>query len=681
MNRYLIIAAKNWLLLATFNLLLLLVTLYIFFSAQRIWTAKARLILPKSTSTLNANLGTLGNISSGEGAVFSQQLNSLKILASIITSRDGLREVWKQDSEKELYPRLASYEKLFTVSPHSESTIIEIEAEGSSPEIARQRTQNLISTFQERLKQLRTEEASQRVKFLGEELKKARQDLQETEIALNDYKSSVNLVSTDLQTKETLLAIKILSTEKSQVTAQVKARETKVKELSARLNMNPEQSLQSLRLGENSEYLSLQQELSRIETSLTKARTKFFDNSPQIQHLLGERENLLNRLQKFGAQSLVIQTNPNKTVSSDSSNLIQELILADSEAKEFRQKANQLQQEIEQLKQELKLLPGKQRRSLELQRKYETAKGVHNGLMAQIQEGKLNGFSAYPNVQILDAPDVDPKPTKPRKKLIALGSLLTFIFSNATILLFSDKRQSLLSIKEIQNADFSILASIPELKNPEIDIRQDEKVMVEFQRLASTVSLMKFERNRLMIASTSEGEGKTTILLGLAHALVDLGFKVLMLDGDYRRASLSQRLGCSQLTELPLVSSKPISLEEKLDLFPTTPQTKNIAAFIARGTFCQQLEEIENEGQYDYVLIDSPPIGLTSEAAMMAKVVSNLLFVVRPGLTNANDFEHSLEQVSNHQGKIVGLVVNGINDQAKSYLRYQRKIYLSESLE
>ena len=681
MNKYVMIAAKSWKLLATFNLLLLLVTVYIFLSAQRTWSAKAKLILPKSTSDLNANLGTLGNISSGEGAVFSPQLNSLKILASIITSKDGLRDVWKQDSEKELYPRLAAYEKLFTVSPQSESTIIEVEAEGSSPELAKQRTENVIETFQKRLKQLRAGEASQRAEFLGEELEKARQNLRGAETSLNEYKSSVNLVNNDLQTQEILSAIKTLSTEKSQATAQAKASEAKVTELSARLEMTPEQGLQSLRLGENSEYLSLQQELSRIETNLTKARAQFFDNSPQVEYLAAEREKLRRQLQNYDGSSLAVQTNSAKTTSSDSSSLIQQLILSDSEAKESQQKSQQLQVEIDRLNQELKLLPGKQKQLIELQRRYDTAEGVHNGLVAQVQESKLNGFSSYPNVQVLDAPDVDPKPIKPRKKLIALGYLLTSVFGSTAIVLFLDKRQSLLDIKDLQNVDLPVLASVPELKNPERDIRQDERVIIEFQRLASAVSLMKLERSRLMITSTTAGEGKTTVLLGLAHALVDLGFRVLIVDGDYRRASLSNRLGYSQQKELPLLSSKPIFVKEKLDLFPTISQSRNIAEFVARGTFIQQIETMQNEGNYDYVLIDSPPVGLTSEAAMMARAIHNLLLIVKPGLTNSNEFYHTQEQINTHKSEITGLVINGVSDKNKSYLRYQRKIYLSESLE
>ena len=679
MNKYLTTVAKHWKLLTAFNLLLLLSTVYIFATAQKTWTAKSKLILPKSTSDLNADLGTLGNLSSGEGAVFSQQLNSLKILSSIITSKDALKEAWEQDPQKELYS-LGSYAGLFIVTPQNESTIIEIEADGSSPEIAKQRTENLVSAFQNRLKELRAGEASQRVEFVNEELEKAKQDLESAEVALNNYKGSVSLVNNDLQTQETLSAIKTLSTEKSQVMAQAKASQAKVQELSARLNMSPEQGLQALRLGENSEYVSLRQELSTIETRLTKARAQFLDNSPQVEYLLGEKEKLSDRLLKYGGQSLSIQTNTDRTASGDSSNLIQELILADSEAEESIQRVNQLQQEIDKLNQELKLLPDRERKSLVLQRDYETAKGVYNGLMAQLQQSKFNGFSTYPNVQVLDAPNVDLNPTKPKRKLIALGFLLAGFFGNTAIILFLNQRQSLLDIKEIRNLDFPILANIPELKNPLVDIRQDERVMVEFQRLASAVSLMELKQNRLMVTSSTEAEGKSTILLGLAYALVDLGFKVLLVDADYRKASLSQRLGYFSQQELPLVSSKPVSLEKKLDFIPTIPQIGNIVEFIARGTFDRQLDEIQSQIDYDYVLIDTPPVSLTSEAAIMAKVISNLLFIVKPGLTDADQFYHSVDQIANHQGRIRGLAVNGINLKDKS-LRYPKKIYLSESLE
>jgi Mrp family chromosome partitioning ATPase len=65
-----------------------------------------------------------------------------------------------------------------------------------------------------------------------------------------------------------------------------------------------------------------------------------------------------------------------------------------------------------------------------------------------------------------------------------------------------------------------------------------------------------------------EGEGKTTVTLGLARALVDLGFRVLMVDGDFLQAELTHKLGYTkELNSTPT----PISIEPNLNLLPAIP--------------------------------------------------------------------------------------------------------------
>ena len=679
MNKFILTAAKQWKILLLFNLLLLASTVYILLFAERTWTAKAKLILPKPTSALNADLGTLGTIEGGDGAVFSQQLNSLKILASIITSKDVVRDVWQQDQEKDLYPRLEQYRNLFSVSPENESTIIDISVDGSSPEVAKERSKMLLVTFQKRLQQLRTAGALEQSSFFSEEIAVSRSNLEKAEAALNDYKSSANLVDNDIQAQEILSGIKALNTEKSQAIAQGKANQARARELSARLNMTPEAGLRSLRLGENPEYLALQQSLSNIESRLAIARAQFFEDSPQIQNLLGEKAKLTSKLAGYGDQDLSSQPGFNGSSSQNSSGLIQEMILADSAAKESQQQVKQLGLEVEQMNQELQQLPGKQKKLIELRRRFNTAEGVHNGLMAQAQGSKLNGLSSYPNAQILDEPDVDLKPTKPKKSLVLLGYLLASSLGSVAIILLFDQGQTLLDIRDIEEIDLPILANIPVLKNPQQDIRLDESVVIELQRLALAVSMMELKKDRLMVTSTTGKEGKTTVVLGLAYALADLGFRVLMVDGDHRHANLSHSLGYFEQQESALVTVQPAAIAERIDLLPAISQPKNIAEFFARGAFEQELNIIQQEKSYDYVLVDSPPISLTSEAAMMSRIIQNILYVVRPGLTDSEQFFHSVKQVDTHDGNIAGLIINGVNNK-KPYLTYKSKVYLPESV-
>lgn len=66
MNKLMLTAARHWKLLSLFNFLLLAITVSVMVFSKKTWTAESKLILPKPTTALNADLGTLGNINSGQ---------------------------------------------------------------------------------------------------------------------------------------------------------------------------------------------------------------------------------------------------------------------------------------------------------------------------------------------------------------------------------------------------------------------------------------------------------------------------------------------------------------------------------------------------------------------------------------------------------------------------------------
>jgi Mrp family chromosome partitioning ATPase len=160
------------------------------------------------------------------------------------------------------------------------------------------------------------------------------------------------------------------------------------------------------------------------------------------------------------------------------------------------------------------------------------------------------------------------------------------------------------------------------------------------------------------------GEGKTTVTLGLARALVDLGFRVLVVDGDFRQAGLSRCLGYTQ--DLSIVE-QPVRLQQNLDLVPTLPKQGKIVEMVTRGQFKQSLAAAQSAKNYDYVLIDSAPVSQTSETALMTAIIPNVLFIVRSGVSDRDSVTHSLNQLAQHNAKIVGLVVNGLETRARSY--------------
>ena len=133
----------------------------------------------------------------------------------------------------------------------------------------------------------------------------------------------------------------------------------------------------------------------------------------------------------------------------------------------------------------------------------------------------------------------------------------------------------------------------------------------------------------MLVTSAIPGEGKTTVTLGLSKALADLGFRVLMVDGDFHKAELTNSLPYVGLDAEP---GKPIQVTSNLYLQTkdTWPQQSNNAALVKQGKFEQHLEILELDDDYDYVIIDSAPVSLASETALMATTISNVLYVVPP---------------------------------------------------
>ncbi|NEQ84137.1 MAG: exopolysaccharide biosynthesis protein, partial [Moorea sp. SIO2I5] len=356
MNRFITIAIRHWKPVICLNIVLSAIALYSASKVTEVWAARAKLILPKSSSDLNANLGTLGDFRD-RGVAFSQQVNPLNNLSSIMTSNDTISQVWEFDPEKSLYPRLSEYKSLFDVSPEGESTIISLSAEGSTPELARQRTAALIEAFQQRLNELRLDDAVQRSQFMRKELEQAAENLRQAQAALVAFKASSNLVSAENQTREMVTAINTLTTEQAQVLAQARASKARVEALSTRLELNPEQGIRSLSLGENQDYQFFRQELSEVEVLLAQTQAKFTDGHPQVQALLEQREELQNQIKGYIFQARAAQPGVNATIAQESAALIRQLILAESQTQAYYSQGKQIQTQIDQLGSTLKTLP------------------------------------------------------------------------------------------------------------------------------------------------------------------------------------------------------------------------------------------------------------------------------------------------------------------------------------
>jgi len=681
------IIRRHWLPLLGLNSVVLAATIYAVIYAGMtippVWKANAQLNLPKTSGGLNASLGTLGNIQS-QGAEF-RDVNPLEIQLAILTSDVVLERVLAVDPEKSSYSRLSSYKQLFEVTPQIDSSLIALAAQGTRPDLAFKRVNALIDAYQQRLNELRRSDANFREMFAQEDIEQARINLNQAQTALANFQQSTGLSDINEQTKGLIEAINNLKTTQATVIAQAQANETQAQVAAAGLGTTPQQAMTSLRLGENQEYQAIRQKVSEVEIALAEARGKYTDESPTVQSLMSQRQELINQLNQQvaiavpGANAQEVDTTLGGSGSRDSRiEMIAELTRNQTTAQGLQQQASQIQNQIDKLNAELNSITTNQAKLLDLQRRYEIAEGVYKGTIAQIQQGKTNPFNVYPNVQVLDEPSIDPKPIIVSRKLIAFGGILAAIFGSAALIFFLENRNPLLKPKDLMKVEFPLLGSIPRLKRPDMERALGAEIEIEFQRLASAVLML--ENQCLMVTSATCGEGKTTVTLGLALALVNFGFRVLIVDGDLRQAEMTRRLGRTKKKIKANAQPTPISVYPGLDLIPAPSIPKGkIAEYFARGGFEQCLSSIRGSGCYDYVLVDGPPVGLASETTLMSAVVCNALFVVRSGTSDRYPVMDSFEQLTRHNARIMGLVVNDVESRTEGYRYYGRQRELLET--
>ncbi|MUH00470.1 AAA family ATPase [Scytonema sp. UIC 10036] len=667
MNRVLAITGRHWKPLLFLNALLLASAVAYVHYSEKVWTATTQLILPDPTSNLDANLGTLGSLKNREPG-FSDQVNPLKVQASILTSDAILEQVLATDPEKSKFDRLFKYKKLFDVTPQEKSTIILMSVNGSSPALARSRTNNLIKAYQNRLNELRQANSQARLQFSQKELDQAKYRLVQAQIELSNFRQSTGLANVEEQTKGLVNTLDTLTASYAQAQAQAEAYRNRAVSLSNRLNLTFNQAVKSVGLSENENYKYVRQKLAEVEAVLVQQRTTLTEDHPQIQNLVNQRNQLQRQLQQYIA-STAANTKVDTTIASESqagrSTLIQQLILAESEASGQKKQAELLNLQIEKLNTILKSLPANQQKLVELQRQVDVAEGVYKGLVAQVQQNNIDAFNAYPNVQVLDPPKVDSKPTSPKISLVVINTFLAAIISSLALVLLLERRNPLLSPKDLQAIRFRIVARIPRLKQTNAGWQQGKNTEIEFQRLASSISLQSINDGRLLITSAIMGEGKTTMTVGLASALVDLGFRVLVVDGDLRHAQLSRCFGFTQHSQ---ITSQPVEIQPNLDLLATVPLAgEKIVQLVRQGRFEQMLRAAQSTKNYDYVLIDSAPVSLTSETVLMAMDTPNVMFVVRPGISHSHAVQESLEQLTQHNACLIALVVNGEETKTRPY--------------
>ena len=177
----------------------------------------------------------------------------------------------------------------------------------------------------------------------------------------------------------------------------------------------------------------------------------------------------------------------------------------------------------------------------------------------------------------------------------------------------------------------------------------------------------------VVITSTGENEGKSTVAMNLAQAVATSGKTVLLVECDMRRRSLADMLGVHGKAGLYAVLVGQATLDDAvvamspegmffLDAEPSIPSPSDILASKRFKNFLASAEE-----KYDYVIFDTPPVGAFVDAAVLSSLVDGTLVVVREDGTPRDAAINTVEQLKKADANILGTVMNFCDYTGTSY--------------
>lgn len=184
------------------------------------------------------------------------------------------------------------------------------------------------------------------------------------------------------------------------------------------------------------------------------------------------------------------------------------------------------------------------------------------------------------------------------------------------------------------------------------------------------------------VTSSMRGEGKSTTAINLSYVFASKGSKVLLIDADLRIPSVAKKLNIESSVGLAdLLKNKgshantAIQSHELENWFILT--SGDIPPNPSELLGSKRMERILNElrQEFDYIIIDLPPVNIVSDAVAISNFITGMLVVIREEYTEKKELERCFRQLKMSNVKVLGCVMNGTKTGSKYYSKYKRYRY------
>ena len=330
---------------------------------------------------------------------------------------------------------------------------------------------------------------------------------------------------------------------------------------------------------------------------------------------------------------------------------------------------------------------------LSVERQQKVKEALYLFLLQKREENELSqAFTAY-NTRIVTPPHGSMLPTSPvRKNIFMVAFALGLLIPIVIIFMRENMNTRVRGRKDLESVTVPFIGEIPLFtrkkkrifgKKPQevkaVVVKEGNRDIINeaFRVLRTNLEFMTGKdktSNVIIMTSFNPGSGKSFLTMNIAMSLAIKGKKVLVIDGDLRHASASSYIDSPDKGLSDYLGGRIDNLDEiivpdpkhkSMDILPVGTIPPNPTELLFDERLKQTIDTVRE--QYDYVLIDCPPVELVADTQIIEKLADRTIFVVRAGLLERSMLSELEKIYDEKKYKNMSLILNGTEGSGGRY--------------
>lgn len=608
----------------------------------------------------------------------SNPLAWFKDLYGIIMKTAGIGKVSPGDQDEETdpdgkpgvetRPGSETYSAMISsgvfIEPVEESDIVAISYASTSPEFSKRVVNAVARAYIEETFEMKMAASRHTIAWMTKKAEKERIKLENTEKALQNYMRNENIVTVEDR-------IAIIPERLTEISTQLTRAEVKRKELQSlngmvsRISPNLKDAETINVIASDATLQSIRSQLMEIDQKITELSKKYGPKHPVIKRALADANKLEEKRKKEILR--IIQSIKN------------EFELARSSEENLREL-------FEKTKLEATRLNEKNIQYGMLKREIETNRYLYDALIKKIKEQSITDQAQTVNIWIVEEAKTPEYPSNQRNKQRMILGILLGLFGGIGLAFFLEYLdQTVKSPDDVEKRfGISVLGMVPLLKSgkkpPERVVSDDPSSAFSesYKSIRTGILLSSAETapKALLITSASPEEGKTVTAINLAVTLAaQSSTRVLLIDADLRRPRLDSifdmdgSYGLS--TFLAGASDQDIIREgpvPNLSVIPAGPVPPNPSELLGARRMDELIDSLRE--QFDFIVIDSPPLLAVTDGLLLSKFVDGTIVVIKAGKSTHEIVSRAIKSLNDIESRIIGSVLNAVDIKKSAYYNY-----------